>query len=334
MSIVETWSLQTVARPNYKHCEIDSYMPMRTRNFYTENLMSDSVSGAMLATLEIPVNGRELSATDVARFKDYLKKHLTSDVVLSVLEECLLEENATYNPINFEQALQDLQQRDAGRYQMLKVLLEGFVMKEGLVMLDPKLVTASYKQRMAQLEVLKSMKPFRRFLFRMGQAVSGLMSEKSETEAIQEAIQITGEVQIARDELAVLELKKAQAVKEAINIQIQTSDERRQKLEDADRATEKIYQEGRAAVASERTEANRYLNAVYAQLEDRRQELAILNHERAQLLSQGVMGVDQLNRDVNERFLRDVRSAPGSDSGSSGRSESEDQMWRDSARRP
>src|SRR5258705_1818017 len=105
---------------------------------------------------------------DANTFQEYLKTHLTSDLVLQILEEYLLQENSTYNPIDFEQALKELQQKDSGRYQMLKVLMEGYATKEGMVMVDPKLVTASFKQRLKELELLKSMSQLRRFWYRLG----------------------------------------------------------------------------------------------------------------------------------------------------------------------
>lgn len=156
----------------------------------------------------------QLSLVDEGRFQDYLRQNLSSDLVLQVLEECLVEENSTYAALNFSQAIKELQQHDSGRYYLLKALLEGFATKEGLVLLDPKLVNESYKERKKQLDLLKSMGRFKRFFYRLSQALVGLLNEKSETEAIQEAIQITGEVKIARDELAALEAKKSQTVQE------------------------------------------------------------------------------------------------------------------------
>lgn len=214
---------------------------------------------------------------DSTAFQSYLKANLTSDLVLQVLEECLLQENSTYNSIDFEQAIKDLQQKDAGRYQILKLLIEGFATKEGLVMLDPKMVTASYKQRMVQLEILKRMGAFRRFFYRLGQAIQGLLSERSETEAIQEAIQLTGEVQIARDELTVLELKKSQAVRDTNKALTDASSSARKIIESANaratEASEKIYKEGREAMFAEREQANGLLRFLQEQIANKEQEL-------------------------------------------------------------
>ncbi len=157
--------------------------------------------------LAVRSNGN-IAQEDQAKFQTYLKAHLTDDLVIQVLEELLVEENSTYSAITFEQALKEIQAKDGGRYLLLKTLLEGFANKEGLVMVDPKLVTAAFKERMAQLKMLKAMSRFRRFFYRLAQAFVGLFSEKGETAAIQEAIQVSGEVQIARRELAAVELQK------------------------------------------------------------------------------------------------------------------------------
>ena len=154
----------------------------------------------------------EILVKDEHQFKEYLRENLTSDLVLQVLEECLVEENSSYAALNFEQSIRDLQRRDTGRYYLLKALLEGYATKEGQVLLDPKLVNDSFRERQKELERLKSMSRARRFFYRLSQAVISLLNEKGETEAIQEAIQITGEIKIARDELAFLEAKKAQTI--------------------------------------------------------------------------------------------------------------------------
>lgn len=220
---------------------------------------------------------------DVGAFESYLKANLTSDLVLHILEECLVEENATYASLDFEKALANLQHRDTGRYYMLKLLLEGYATKEGQVLLDPKLVSASYKQRMKQLEFLKSMGRIRRFCYRLAQAVVSLFSEKNETEAIQEAIQITGEVQIGRDELHALELKRQKVIEETNEIQVRTSDERRRKLEDADRlSTEKvetIHREARGLI----TGAHKQVEGLNKQVEKIREEITALSRERFRL---------------------------------------------------
>lgn len=220
---------------------------------------------------------------DVDAFQAYLKANLTSDLVLQVLEECLVEENGTYASLDFEKALANLQRRDTGRYYMLKLLLEGYATKEGQVLLDPKLVSASYKQRMKQLEFLKSMGRLRRFCYRLAQAVVSLFSEKNETEAIQEAIQVTGEVQIARDELHALELKRQKVIEETNEIQVRTSDERRRKLEEADRlSTEKvetIHREARGLI----TGAHKQVEGLNRQAEQIREEITALSRERFRL---------------------------------------------------
>jgi len=212
----------------------------------------------------------ESALVDTSAFQQYLKANLTSDLVLQILEECLIEENAVYNSIDFGQALKDIQRQDGGRYILLKTLLEGFATKEGLVMLDPKMVTASYKQRMAQLELLKSMGRFRRFFYRLTQALTGLLTEKNETEAIQEAIQLTGEVQIARNELATLELKKSQAARDADDVLTKASHTARSVIEKANHsateASEKIFKEGREAMFAEREQANGVLRFLHEQI--------------------------------------------------------------------
>lgn len=217
---------------------------------------------------------------DVESFKNYLRANLTSDLVLQVLEECLLQENSTYNPIDFEEALKDFQQRDTGRYHMLKLLLEGYATKEGQVMLDPKMVNVSYKQRMKELEFLRSLGRFRRFFYRFFQALEGLFTEKNETEAIKEAIQVAGEVQIARDELAVIELRKASIAQELNKAAIEASNQVRSKLESADlRATEKtedIYRKHRAAIAREREAADRDVRALRKQADELQRRVAKL----------------------------------------------------------
>lgn len=214
---------------------------------------------------------------DTVAFEKYLKANLSSDLVLDVLEECLLQENSTYNPIDFEQALKELQQKDSGRYHMLKALMEGFATKEGMVMLDPKLVTASYKQRLKQLELLKQWGWFRRLCYRVGLAIKVLVGQTTKTEAVQEAIQVTGEVQIAKNELAVLELRKAQTVQETNDLTVRTSKERRKVLQEADTEatakTESIYRQARSEIAEERRRAHDVLTALYEQIEEARRDL-------------------------------------------------------------
>lgn len=228
---------------------------------------------AAIALVEKP----DATMVETEKFQSYLKANLTSDVVLQVLEECLLQENSTYNPIDFEQALKELQQKDSGRYQMLKLLLEGYATKEGQVMLDPKMVNASYKQRMKQLEFLKSLGRFRRFAYRVFQALEGLFTETTETEAIKEAIQITGEVQLARDELVVLELKKSQAERDADRILTEASSNSRKIIESANqRATEQtetIYKESRESIAAERANATANLEKLQSRIDSARAEL-------------------------------------------------------------
>lgn len=214
---------------------------------------------------------------DVVRFQDYLKANLTSDLVMQVLEETLLQENSTYNSIDFTEALNDLQKRDAGRYQMLKLLLEGYATKEGQVMLDPEMVNASYHQRMKELEFLKSLGRFRRFLYRVFQAVEGLFTEKTETEAIKEAIQITGEVKIARDELTALELKKSQVARDVDKALTEASHQQRLIIESANRSateqTEVIYKESRQSIAVERANATSALEKLQSRIDAARAEL-------------------------------------------------------------
>jgi hypothetical protein len=230
------------------------------------------------------------SPVDVEGFREYLRANLTSDLVLQVLEECLLQENSTYNPIDFEQALKELQQRDTGRYAMLRLLLEGYATKEGQVMLDPKMVNASYKQRMKELEFLRSLGRFRRFFYRFFQALEGLFTEKNETEAIKEAIQVAGEVQIARDELAIIELKKTQITQELNQKAIEASNEARSKLENADqRASEKseqVYREARAMVTREREAANGELRKLRQEANKIQAEIAKLNQKKTGLYGQ------------------------------------------------
>lgn len=239
-------------------------------------------------------------------FKDYLRQNLTSDLVMEVLEECLLEENGQYNAITFERALKDLQQHDTGRYQMLKALLEGYAMKEGQVLLDPKLVNASYKQRVAELETLKSMSRVRRFIYRMGQAVVSLLREKGETEAIQEAIQVSGEVQMGRQELAAQELKSAQlieqarvsaattretAYKEAARIEreardllFKASNERAKKTDEWEHETQRrrqaLYDETRQETLKDRQTARAEWSELSMICHKLRQEIAILEAEK------------------------------------------------------
>jgi hypothetical protein len=224
---------------------------------------------------------------DVDAFRNYLRANLTSDLVLQVLEEVLLQENSTYNPLDFEQALHELQQRDTGRYAMLKLLLEGYATKEGQVMLDPKMVNASYKQRMKELEFLRSLGRFRRFFYRFFQALEGLFTEKNETEAIKEAIQVAGEVQIARDELAIIELKKASITQELNKAAIDASNQVRAKLENADQKatekTEQIYREARAAVTKEREAANRELQNLRKEAEVVRRNIGKLRQGEHEL---------------------------------------------------
>lgn len=201
-----------------------------------------------------------MSTTELAnnkeQFQQYLRENLTSDLVIQVLEECLIEENSSYAALNFEQAIRDLQSRDGGRYYLMKALLEGFATKEGLVLLDPKLVTDSYKQRKQQLDLLKSMSRFRRFFYRLSQALISLLNEKGETEAIQEAIQITGEVKIAKDELALLEVKKSQTNFEANQILTDASDKAYKILQTANdtalRHSDELLKEARASIERER----------------------------------------------------------------------------------
>lgn len=245
-------------------------------------------------SLPLPANdqivGTELVRTtpvDVEPFKAYLRANLTADIVLQVLEECLLQENSTYNPIDFEQALKELQQRDTGRYHMLKLLLEGYATKEGQVLLDPKMVNASYKQRMKELEFLRSLGRFRRFAYRFFQALEGLFTERNETEAIKEAIQVAGEVQVARDELAIIELKKAQITQELNQKAIEASNEVRAKLENADQQasekSEQIYREARGMVTREREAANRELQKLRQEAETMRKNIGKLRQKEHQL---------------------------------------------------
>lgn len=230
----------------------------------------------------------ELASVEIERFKEYLRKHLTNDLVLQVLQECLLRHNWNYNSIDLQQALNDLERRDGGEYMMLKVLIEGFATKEGLVMLDPKLVTASYKQRVKQMEELKSMSRLRRFVYRLAQAITGLINEKGETEAIQEAIQITGEVQLGRDELAVLELKKSQAIYDANQMMTNASNEVRQKLEAVDsqatEKTERLYHNAREAINKEREQANKEFADIRTETTAMRRQVVRLELETSRLL--------------------------------------------------
>lgn len=240
-----------------------------------------------------------LAVVDTDKFADYLKRNLTSDLVLQILEECLLEENNQYGSTDLARALADLQEKDGGRYQMLKVLLEGFAIKEGQVLLDPKLVTASYKHRMKELELLKSLSPFRRFLRRLGHAIQGLLTEGSETEAIQEAIQITGEVHIAREELTALEFKKAQAARDADKILTDASSAQRRIIEGANkRATEQseaIFKEAREAIAKERAEVP-------------------ARHKELQMLTDAIAAKWQELRDI-ENGIDKVRASQGGGGG-------------------
>lgn len=193
----------------------------------------------------------ESSLVDAEAFQKYLKANLTSDLVLQILEECLVEENSVYNSIDFGQSLKELERREAGRYQWLKALLEGFATKEGLVLLDPKSVTASYKERVAQLKLLRTMGRFRRFFYRLTQALSGLLSEKTETEAIQEAIQITGEIQIVRTELTALELRRSQVSRDADQILTTASTQSREIIEAANnQALETVRNADQSAIAA------------------------------------------------------------------------------------
>lgn len=189
-------------------------------------------------------------------FQEWLRRNMTSDVALQILEECLIEENSSYAALNFEQALRELQQKDGGRYYLLKALLEAYATKEGQVLLDPKMVNASYKERKRQLDLLKSMGRFRRFVYRLSQAVVGLLNEKSETEAIQEAIQITGEVKIAKDELATLEAKKAQTAYDTNQLLFTASDKANKILSDANekafQSSQELLKESRASIERER----------------------------------------------------------------------------------
>lgn len=245
-----------------------------------------------ITALEVIPNGHH--ELEPAMFEAYLEKHLTSDLVLRVLEGVLVEENSSYAPIDFEQALKDLQQRDGGRYLLLKTLLEAYAIKEGQVMLDPKMVSASYKQRMKELEYLRSLSRFRRFFYRVTQAVIGLMSEKTETEAIQEAIQITGEVQIAREELAVLEAKKAKVTQDSNEMEIRTSHERRKILQQADdlaaKKTEAIYKEAHDGVFKERQKLHEEFTSTYKMVTDLREELHRLKLQRQEVNSQRFTG--------------------------------------------
>lgn len=231
----------------------------------------------MSAELQLVPDNVELTSVEVERFRLYLQQNLTDDVVLEILEECLLEENSTYNPIDFEEALKRLQQKDTGRYHMLKVLLEGYATKEGMVMVDPKLVTASFKQRLKELELLKAMSPFRRFWYRLGLAMKVLVGETTKTQALQEAIQVTGEVQVAKEELAIIELKKSQAVRDADKILTDASSANRKIIESANqRATEKteeIYRKARQEVSKERTQAVALLEDLHKKIDQARDNL-------------------------------------------------------------
>lgn len=219
----------------------------------------------------------ELTSVEVERFRLYLQRNLTDDTVLLILEECLLEENSTYNPIDFEEALKHLQQKDTGRYHMLKVLMEGYATKEGMVMVDPKLVTASFKQRLKELELLKAMSSLRRFWYRLGLAIKVLVGETTKTQALQEAIQVTGEVQVAKEELAIIELKKSQAARDADKILTDASSANRKIIEGANqRATEKteeIYRKARQEVSKERTQAVALLESLHKQIDSARVQL-------------------------------------------------------------
>ena len=270
-------------------------------------VLGEIVNLQSLAVIEPSSNGIELAEPDAAKFQQYLRSHLTSDLVLQVLEECLLQENSTYNPIDFQQALKELQQRDSGRYQMLKLLLEGYATKEGQVMLDPKMVSASYKQRMKELEFLRSMGRFKRFAYRFFQALEGLFTEKNETEAIKEAIQITGEVQMARDELAVIELKKSQTQRDADKILTEASSQQRAILETANREAtehnERIYRESREAIARERTAANSHLNNLHNAAETLRKDIARLEQRKQQVADQKSRGYNSYSSASGVRRL-------------------------------
>jgi hypothetical protein len=198
----------------------------------------------------------EISALDSEAFQNYLRKNLTSDLVLDVLEELLYQENSTYAAIDFEQALKDLQQRDGARYLLLKTLLEGFAIKEGQVLLDPKLVNASYKQRVKELELLKSMGRWRRFFYRVTQAMLSLFQEKTRTEEIQEAITITGELQMARDEIKVTETQMIKLKNEINRLQEEASQEiastKIRAVAEAYEKSEQIFKTERELLANER----------------------------------------------------------------------------------
>lgn len=227
-----------------------------------------------------------LDDIEAQRLRLFVQNNLTSDLVLQVLEECLIEENATYNPIDFAEALKQLQQKDSGRYHMLKALMEGYATKEGMVMVDPKLVTASFKQRLKELELLKAMSPFRRFWYRLGLAIKVLVGETTKTQALQEAIQVTGEVQVAKEELAVIELKKSQASRDADAILTNASSSSRGIIEEANRrateTTETIYRQAREEVSKERVGAVELLENLYKQIQKSRKELDQLANAKLQ----------------------------------------------------
>ncbi len=140
---------------------------------------------------------------------------------------------------------------------------------------------------MKELEFLRSLGPFRRFAYRILEALEGLFTERGQTDAIKEAIQITGEVQIARTELTTLELKKSQTVREIDEMLTAASTHKRKIIEDANqRASEKveeIYKESRELVAAERRDYENVrdgLTQLKAQMGDAHKELANLNDER------------------------------------------------------
>lgn len=232
---------------------------------------------------------------------EYLRNHPDSELAVEIIESWLLSENNEYRSLDLESALRGISSSDLVRKMAIERLIDGFARNNGKVLADINETNRAYRKRLDEIERIRKAKPlgkiFRRVLLALKDAFHALTDNVADIS--QRIDSVSAQIAVLEAELRSGEIKKLQTNKDANDIMIQVSAERRRILESAHQQATEITTEALAKaqriIAEEREKNEALVLSRRRELYDAYQKIAILENRQFELLQKTPELANQAN---------------------------------------